>query len=52
MKELNETSVWLRIVAGSDMVTEFRLQNITAENEELSRIVNASIKTALSNPGR
>ena len=52
LKELNETSVWLRIVAGSELVTESRLHDITAENEELSRIINASIKTTMSRVAR
>jgi four helix bundle protein len=52
LKELNETSVWLRIVSGSDMVAESRLQGITGENVELGRITNASIRTTLSSMSR
>jgi four helix bundle protein len=37
-KELNETTVWLRILA--------RIVAIRAENRELARIVGATVKTA------
>ncbi len=46
LKELNESSVWLRILTRSEMLPETRLQAITGENNELCRLINASIKTA------
>src|SRR5213596_2034553 len=40
-KELNETSVWLRVI--------MRCSLLSPENKELSRIVTASLRTARSN---
>ncbi|MBI1881737.1 MAG: four helix bundle protein [Chloroflexi bacterium] len=48
LKELNETSVWLRIIRRSDMLTPGQLDFVTTECEELSKIINASIKTVLA----
>jgi four helix bundle protein len=45
-KELNETSVWLRIIVKSSLVSPDLIVAIVAENKELSRIVTASIRTA------
>ena len=45
LKELNEARTWLKITAGSEMLSEARLANITDECDELCRIINASIKT-------
>ena len=45
-KELNETAVWIRILAKSSVVSPEFLVDILAENKELCRIVGASIKTA------
>ncbi len=47
LKELNETQVWLKIITQSHLLPETRLAEITTECQELSRIVNASIKTTL-----
>jgi four helix bundle protein len=46
LKELNESKVWLTIIARSEMQPPSKLENITQECGELSRIINASIKTA------
>ena len=45
LKELNESRVWLKIVTRSEMLPESRLRDITDENDQLCRIINASIKT-------
>jgi len=45
LKELNEARVWLRITSKSELLPESRLRDITNENDELCRIINASIKT-------
>lgn len=46
LKELNETSIWLRIIARSGMLTEELMAQLNQENTELSRILTASLKTA------
>jgi four helix bundle protein len=48
LKELNETSVWLRIISRSDIFPEQRVGNLLQECQELARIMNASIRTAKS----
>ena len=45
-KELNETSVWLRVILKSSLVSPDLIVAIVPENKELSRIVTASIRTA------
>lgn len=47
-KELNETSVWLRILMRINLGKEHLLVAILQENVELARIISASIKTAKS----
>jgi four helix bundle protein len=46
LKELNETSIWLRIVVRSGMSTEKLTAQLVQENSELWRILTASLKTA------
>ena len=46
LKELNESCVWLRMVCRAEMLGQERLNEIIDENEQLCRIVNASVKTA------
>lgn len=48
LKELNETSVWLRVIRRSEMLTPDQLEFVAMECEELSKIINASIKTVLA----
>jgi four helix bundle protein len=48
-KELNETSVWLRVILKSSVLSPDLIVAIVAENKELSRIVTASIRTARAN---
>ena len=46
LKELNESSVWLRIIVGSAMHPAAKMELVLRECSELSRIINASIQTA------
>jgi len=48
LKELNETEVWLQIIARGDMLHVSSLSEVVRECNELCRIMNASIKTSLS----
>jgi four helix bundle protein len=48
VKELNETSVWLRMIHRSKLVRLDLLTDLIDENQQLSRILNASIKTVKS----
>jgi four helix bundle protein len=52
LKELNEARTWLKIIIGSEMLSETKLANITNECDELCRIINASIKTTLAKTNR
>ena len=45
-KELNETSVWLRILLKIVAENREKIVAVLAENQELCRIVGASIRTA------
>ncbi|HEY3024732.1 MAG TPA: four helix bundle protein [Pyrinomonadaceae bacterium] len=49
-KELNETSIWLRVIERSEMLKRELLIEIIGENKELSRIFTASLKTARRDP--
>lgn len=46
LKELNETSIWLRIIDKSQMVRRELLTEILKENTELCKIFTTSLKTA------
>jgi len=46
LKELNETSIWLRVIERSRILKKELLSELTAENKELCRILAASLKTA------
>jgi four helix bundle protein len=45
-KELNETSVWLRILLREGRENEGKILAVLQENIELAKIVTASLKTA------
>jgi four helix bundle protein len=47
-KELNETTIWLEVIAQSGSLSASEIVAIVAENRELCRIIAASIKTARS----
>lgn len=44
-KELNETTIWLEILAESSLVSPDKIIAIVAENRELCRIIGASLRT-------
>ena len=46
LKELNETSIWLRVIKRSELLKAELLEEIINENAELCRIFTASLKTA------
>jgi four helix bundle protein len=46
LKELNETNVWLRMVCRSGLMKTEMLDELIDENQQLCRILNASVKTA------
>ncbi len=46
LKELNETSIWLRVIERSQLLKTELLGDIIKENAELCRIFTASLKTA------
>ena len=46
LKELNETEVWLHLILTNSMLRTTEISPVIAENEELCRIIAASIKTA------
>ena len=45
LKELNETSIWLRIINRSQLLRKELIKDIIGENTELCRIFTASIRT-------
>ena len=45
-KELNETSVWLRILSKTVAEKPEKIVAVLAENQELCRIIGASVRTA------
>ncbi len=48
LKELNETSVWLKIVNKGGLVSSALMANIIDETTQLSKIVTSSVKTLKS----
>ena len=50
LKELNETSIWLRVIERSQMLRRELILDIIGENRELCRIFAASLKTARNGP--
>jgi hypothetical protein len=48
LKELNETSIWLRMIARSQLLREELIADIGGQNRQLCRIFTASLKTASS----
>lgn len=50
LKELNETSIWLRIIGRSGMLREGLIVQLVQENNELCKILTASVKTARARP--
>src|SRR5262245_21779679 len=52
LKELNETVIWLELIAKSSLILPAEVETIVAETRELSLIITASIKTARGSTGR
>ena len=48
LKELNETSVWLRVVCRAKLIKQKLIEPLLDENQQLCRIVNASVNTVKS----
>jgi 23S rRNA-intervening sequence protein len=48
LKELNETAIWLQLIAKSSLLPPEMISGVLAENRELCRIMAASVKTARS----
>ena len=48
LKELNETSIWLRIIERSELLKRHLVADISGESRGLSRIFTASLRTACS----
>jgi four helix bundle protein len=48
LKELNETSIWLRIIERSQILKTELLADLINENSELCKIFTVSLKTARS----
>ena len=46
LKELNETSIWLRIIDRSNLLRRALITDIIGENKALCRIFTASLRTA------
>ena len=46
VKELNETSIWLRIIERSELLRRELLSSIIRENKELCKILVTSLRTA------
>jgi len=46
LKELNETCVWLRMACRAELMKTKRLKELIDENQQLCKILNASVKTA------
>ena len=44
-KELNETSVWIRMIERAGLLPAERLADLIDENQQLCKILNASIRT-------
>ncbi len=49
LNELNETSIWLRLIERSETLNPNRVTGILEENKELCRIFTSSLKTARTN---
>src|SRR5438128_384054 len=48
LKELNETSIWLRVIERSQILKRELLTDLSGDSRELCRIFIASLKTACS----
>src|SRR5215813_3097607 len=46
LKELNETDVWLQLIVRCSLIRQDQIVAIVTENQELCRIIGASVRTA------
>ncbi len=46
LKELNESCVWLKMICQADLMKPDLFNDLIDENEQLCRMLNASVKTA------
>jgi len=46
LKELNETAIWLQLIVESSLLSRQKVNPVFEENQELCRILAASVKTA------
>ena len=49
LKELNETAIWLELIAKAALMPSAEVVAVIAENRELCRILTASVKSARIN---
>ncbi|MBS1787572.1 MAG: four helix bundle protein [Acidobacteria bacterium] len=49
LKELNETSIWLRVIERSELLKAELMKDLIEENKELCRIFTSSHRTARAN---
>ncbi|APF18861.1 four helix bundle protein [Caldithrix abyssi DSM 13497] len=45
MKELNETTIWLKIIEGSNFIEEKDIRILLSESKELQKIIGSSLST-------
>ena len=46
LKEMNETAIWLQIIVETSLISREKAGAVMRENEELCRILAASVRTA------
>jgi len=46
LKELNETAIWLELIAKSALLPPHEIVAVRAENRELAKTITASVKSA------
>lgn len=49
LKEANETKYWLKVLYGSELVSQRQYEELMGDVEEIYRIISASVKTAKEN---
>ena len=52
LKELRESSVWIRMIVKSELIPEQRLEQLQDECDQLCRIIAKSLVTAKSNQSK
>ena len=52
LKELNETNVWMEMITTSQIIKSPRLKEVIDENQQLGKMINASITTSKSRQKR